>query len=119
MKKTIVLSIGIVLLGVAGYVLFFGISFTTDISDKEEFWGGYQFEKEYIFLRDVFLQKTSGGMASRRLILIPEKSFKSKRRLGRHAMSPDSISEYESDPENAVIKKFDLWNWKINVVGIV
>ena len=71
-----------------------------------------------MLLRDVFLQRSSQGMApSGRLVLVPEASL--KRGLGRHQSSPDSIAAYEADPESAVVKDLGRSKMKLDVVGIV
>ena len=93
-----------------------GVSFTTDVTDSKALWGGYSSGKEYVLDRSVFLikaDKYTGG----HLVLVPEESF--KRCLGRHYSVPDSIDEYRANPEVASIKKYDNFEMKIDVVGIL
>jgi len=93
-----------------------GVSFTTDVTDSKAFWGGYSLNEDYILDRSVFVikaDKYTGG----HLVLVPEESF--KRCLGRHYSAPDSIDEYRANPDEATIKKYDNFEMKLDVVGVV
>ena len=53
---------------------------------------------------------------------MPRKDFSEssiKRGLGRHNSSPNTIEEYEADPEKAGVKDFTDFKMKLDVVGIV
>lgn len=115
--KSAIWNIGIMVSIVALVVsLITGISFTSDVTDNKNLWGGYDVDSKYTLDRPVFIIKTdqiTGG----RLVLVPEESF--SRCLGRFWSAPDSIDEYRADPVQAAIKQYDGFEVKIDVVGVL
>lgn len=110
MRRNIIFIISVFFLS---YFFYGCLNFKTDVTDDEKLLGGYDKNKEYIILRDIFLQSDSSGLSGDRLILIPESSF--KRCLGRHATAPKSIEQYRNNPEEATKTEYG----KIPVIGIV
>jgi|OpeIllAssembly_1097287.scaffolds.fasta_scaffold964903_1 hypothetical protein len=95
-----------------------GIDYTSNVSNNADLWGEYKYQRNYVLLRDVFIQKSSQGMAPHgRFVLVPEASF--GRHCGRHESSPKTIAEYEKNPRAAAIVKSGEYEFPIDVVGIV
>jgi hypothetical protein len=117
--KTLCVIIVVAVLGLVVYIFITGgIHYTSDVSGNEGLWGGYQYQKNYKLLRDVFLKRSSQGMAPwGRLVLVPEASLKGH--PGRHESSPESIAVYEANPQAAVVRDLGDFKYKIDVVGIV
>lgn len=80
--------------------------------------GEYEMDNKYIIERDIFLIRQQYSL--RNYYLIPEENY-NVRGLGRHYSAPDSIKQYEENPEDASIKKIGspIPDIKLNVVGIV
>jgi len=93
-----------------------GVSFSTNVTEDKELWGGYNPDNQYVLDRSVFIIKAD-KYAGGHLVLVPEESF--KRCLGRHWSAPDTIDEYRDDPVQASIKQYDGFEMKIDVIGII
>ncbi len=94
------------------------ISFSRDVSHSDSLWGGYNHQKEYKLLRDVFLMRVNTGLLmSKKLVLVPEGSL--NRGLGRHNSSPDSIAEYKKTPKESSVIKGTNYQYSLDVVGII
>ncbi len=97
-------------------VLLNGVSYETNVTENNALWGEYKLGNEYVLERPVFLIRSTDSYGGK-IILIPEESY--KRCLGRHAMAPKSIEEYRKDPVSASVRKFDAYEAKIDVIGVV
>jgi hypothetical protein len=108
----------ITILVLAMNILVAGCDYTSNVSSKPELWGEYKYQRNYVLLRDIFLQRSSQGMAPHgRYVLVPEASL--DRGCGRHESSPNTIAEYEKNPRAASIVKSGDNEYPIDVVGIV
>ena len=77
-------------------------SFSKDISYRKECWGGYEYNQEYVLLKDVFLLTDD----TKKFFLVPDSSV--LRSCGIKS-APKSIKEYRNNP-NQIGKVFeDEW----------
>jgi hypothetical protein len=90
------------------------VGFSRNVSHVTEWWGGYEYNKEYVLLRDVFLLTDN----TKKYFLVPEHSMP---RFGGIKVAPESIKEYNSNP-NKVGYSFEQY-WKdtsgSKVIGVV
>jgi hypothetical protein len=94
------------------------LNFKRDVTHNKQFLGGYELDKEYRITRDLFLEWSNSGLSGKRLILIPEESYKG-RSIGRHESAPYSIDAFLKDPINSTLVIFTNFNYTLPVVGIV
>jgi len=97
---------------------FYGPSITRDVSLSNDLWGGYEYHKEYILERDVFLIFVTSGMAGDRLALAPEGAFQGTS-YGKLFAVPDTIKAYESDPKSAIINRIGSDMYVDGIQGVV
>lgn len=105
------------------------MSIPTNVGGESKLWGQYVFKGEYELLRDVFLIRPDNDIyiykdpqrkviekSSERLALTPENSY--CQNAGLYS-APNTIKEYELDPEESVKKDYKSFISVIDVVGIV
>ena len=104
-------------------------SLKTDVSEETKLWGEFIPNGNYELVRDVFLVRPDNHIfdykdgrskvienSSDRLALTPEGSL--CQNAGFYS-APNTILEYENDPEESVKKDYDLFISFIDVVGVV
>ena len=101
-KKTVITAIAIVGLVVLFWLSDGGIllmqldmllAHNKDVTQKEEYWGGYKFGQRYELLMDVFLEQVKDW--SERLVLTPPGQL--HQCAGLYS-APETVSEYKENP---------------------
>jgi len=90
------------------------VSYSSDVSNHREWWGGYEYKQEYVLLNNVFLLTDD----TKKFFLVPDRSVLKNAGI---KSTPKSIEEYRNSP-NQIGKNFeDKWkDTKSNrVIGVV
>ena len=85
-----------------------------DVSDHQEWWGGYKYEQKYVLLTDVFLLSDN----TKKFFLVPDKSV-----LRYAGIKPahESVTDYRNSPKKIEQVFEDEWKDTLGnkILGVV